>query len=394
MPWSSVNTEYSIHRVQHSLSTAYTAYCIISRSTVSRSQPVSSVGRPCCTQFSTFAQLWVNQWIESPLPSRLRSRRASLPNLPPTDWPPPSTPPISLDHGLQVHLQTRSITASKCISKPARSRPPSASPNSLDHGFQLHLQTRSIAACKCISKLAPSRLPIASPNSLNHGLQVHLQTRSIAASKCIYKLARSRHRSVSLSSLDWHFQAHLEAGQDRVCISYNEMSLYPGVSEIYTACRWVHLRYSCSSECIYIQRLRKYMPYYDVANLVTVTNTNMIDEMPCGYGTLRTTGVGIRNQVSRRPAQRSPQLQNLNILIVKSRSILNAPPSLQVLSGARENALAQSESILQSSRWGWEHLEVLRSTGEGYRSVWEVCVWLPDRITFCWWTDKTFQTGS
>jgi len=29
------------------------------------------------------------------------------------------------------------------------------------------------------------------------------------------------------------------------------------------------------------------MPYYEVANLVTVTKTNMIDEMPCAYGTLR-----------------------------------------------------------------------------------------------------------
>jgi len=28
------------------------------------------------------------------------------------------------------------------------------------------------------------------------------------------------------------------------------------------------------------------MPYYEVANLVTVTKTNMIDEMPCAYGTL------------------------------------------------------------------------------------------------------------
>jgi len=99
--------------------------------------------------------------------------------------------------------------------------------------------------------------------------------------------------------------------------------------------------------------------------------------MPCG--------VRIRNQVSRRPAQRSLQLQNLTILIVKSCSILNRPPSLQVFSGARENVLAQSESNVQSSRGGWEHLEVLRSTGEGYRSVWEVCIWLADRITFCRW---------
>jgi hypothetical protein len=40
------------------------------------------------------------------------------------------------------------------------------------------------------------------------------------------------------------------------------------------------------------------MPYCDVANLVTVRKTNMINEMPCGYGTLRATGVTIRNQVS------------------------------------------------------------------------------------------------
>jgi hypothetical protein len=72
------------------------------------------------------------------------------------------------------------------------------------------------------------------------------------------------------------------------------------------------------------------MPYYAVANLVTVTKTIMIDEMPCGYGTLRTTGVRIGHQVSRRacaevsaalevsrrPAQSSQQLQNLTILIV------------------------------------------------------------------------------
>jgi len=123
------------------------------------------------------------------------------------------------------------------------------------------------------------------------------------------------------------------------------------------------------------------MPYNDVVNLVTVTKTNMIDEMPCGYGTLRTTGVRIWHQasrracaevsaplgVSRRPAQRSQQIQNLTILTVKSRSILNAPPSLQVVSGARENALAESESTLQSSRGGgivWKYLEALvRATG-------------------------------
>jgi len=148
------------------------------------------------------------------------------------------------------------------------------------------------------------------------------------------------------------------------------------------------------------------MPYCDVTNLVTVTKTNMLNEIPCGYGTLRTTGVRIWHQVSHRaraevsagleishrPAQRSQQLQNLTITIVKSCSILNAPPSLQVLSGASENALAESESTFQSSRGGWEHLEVLRSTGESYRSVWEVWVWLLDRIIFCWCTADIHPT--
>jgi len=72
------------------------------------------------------------------------------------------------------------------------------------------------------------------------------------------------------------------------------------------------------------------MPYHDVANLVTVTKTNMINSMPWGCGTLRSTAVRIWNQVSRRactevsvdpevscrPAQRSQQLHNLTILIV------------------------------------------------------------------------------
>jgi len=72
------------------------------------------------------------------------------------------------------------------------------------------------------------------------------------------------------------------------------------------------------------------MPYYDVANLVTKTKMNMINEMPCGCDTLWTTAVRIWHQVSRRacaevsvapevsrrPGQRSQQLQNLTILTV------------------------------------------------------------------------------
>jgi len=83
-----------------------------------------------------------------------------------------SASPKLLDHGLQMHVQTRSITASNCISKLARLRPPS----SHHHGLQVH-----------IFKLVLSRPPGASPNLLDHGLPVHLQTQSIMASNYISK---------------------------------------------------------------------------------------------------------------------------------------------------------------------------------------------------------------
>jgi len=39
------------------------------------------------------------------------------------------------------------------------------------------------------------------------------------------------------------------------------------------------------------------MPYDEVANLVTVTKTNTIDEMPCAYGTLRVASGPIYNSL-------------------------------------------------------------------------------------------------
>jgi len=153
MPKSWVNTEYSIHLVQHhpKIDSLPLPACF------------SSLGR-WCTQLSTFLHLQVNQWMEAQLPSRLPGNR-----------PPPSTPPISLDHSLQVYLWTRSATASECISEFTPSRPPSACPKSLDHGLQ-----------------------VTSLSSLHLGLQAYLLVQSISASKCISKPARSRPQSISL----------------------------------------------------------------------------------------------------------------------------------------------------------------------------------------------------
>jgi hypothetical protein len=114
------------------------------------------------------------------------------------------------------------------------------------------------------------------------------------------------------------------------------------------------------------------MPYYNVANLVTVTKTNMIDEMACGFGTIRTAAVRILYQVFCRVVQGFQLLQNFAILQFNACSILNAPLSLQVLLGASGNALAESESTSLNCRGSWEHLEVLRSAGEVDRSVREV----------------------
>jgi len=151
-----------------------------------------------------------NWWIESQHPARhpsttskysstlARLRRAS-----------------SNNPALQVHLQTRMITASKL----ARSRPPNA-----------YIQTRSITASKCISKLAQSRPPSVYLNSLNYSLQVC----TMMDSKCIYKLARSRSRSASLSALDHGLQVCL-AGRSITaseCISEFTWSSFSGAPQI------------------------------------------------------------------------------------------------------------------------------------------------------------------
>jgi len=212
MPWSWVNTKYSIHRVLHTLSIVNTEYCIHSKiDCLPLPASLSSLWTPWCTELCTFLHWRVDQWMES----QLRSHPLSdlplsdwpLPDWPPPDWPPadrpppdrpppdwlpsdwlppdwppPSTPPIVIDHGLQVHLQTHSITAAKCISKLPRLQPWSAS------------LSYSISASKYISKL--SRLQ--PPSSHCHVLW----SRSIIVSKCIISFPWSQPPSPSLSSQD------------------------------------------------------------------------------------------------------------------------------------------------------------------------------------------------
>jgi hypothetical protein len=53
---------------------------------------------------------------------------------------------------------------------------------------------------------------------------------------------------------------------------------------------------------MYIEILKYGMPDYDVANFLTVTKMNMIDDMPCTYGTVRTVPERILHQVTHRAA--------------------------------------------------------------------------------------------
>ena len=184
---STANTEFGIHWVQHTLSTAYTTYCIIPRSTVSHSQPVShlSADHVLLNFLHSHNYKLTNEYS-------LSSHHTSLPNY-----------RLQIDH-LQVLLQSRSIMASKCISRLHRSQPTSVSPfsldcslkvctimaskcisaNSLDCSLQVHIHTRLITASKRISKLTPLR----HPSSHDH----RLQTRTIATSVCIIWYTRSQ----------------------------------------------------------------------------------------------------------------------------------------------------------------------------------------------------------
>ena len=122
---------------------------------------------------------------------------------------PPCVSLSSLNLGLQLHHQTRSITAWGCISEFTQSRSPIASPNWIDHGLKVHLQTRSNTASQCISEFTQSWSPTGSQNSLDHGLKVHLQTRSITASQCISEFTQSRSPIVSPNSLDHGLRVYL-----------------------------------------------------------------------------------------------------------------------------------------------------------------------------------------
>jgi len=201
MPWSLVDTECSIHRVRHILSTAFT--------------------------HDWLSSLHSHDYKLTPECS-FSFRRASPHNRPPlasSPWVLKGKVSLSHSHLCEStnwwiesqHPARRVSTTSKYSSNFARSRPPKCitklaclqHPSSHDHGLLVHLPTHSIMACKCVSKLARSWSRSAYLSSLDHGLQVYLQIRSITASKCISKLTRLPPSNASPYSLDPDHGAHL-----------------------------------------------------------------------------------------------------------------------------------------------------------------------------------------
>ena len=121
-----------------------------------------------------------------------------------SNQPPPSTPSLSPHHGIQVHHQTRSITALECISKFTQSQPSSITPHS--PGYRL--QVPMIWTSKCISRLTQSQPRSPSVSSTNYGLHMYIQTHLMTASLCVSKLTQSHPPSVSVYSFNYGLQVH------------------------------------------------------------------------------------------------------------------------------------------------------------------------------------------
>jgi len=258
MPWSWVNTEYSIHRVQHTLCTAYTVYSIhpvlYPPSTVSpqnclsyhhshhyeltaecsfsfrraflqdRPPPASSpweiIGK-VTSSYSHCCQ-WTNWWIESRHPAGLLSTGSKYSSNLARPWPSSASLSYTIVASKCIS-KLRSITASKCVWEIHNLGP------------QVHLQTHSIKA----PKFTPSWAPLGSPNSLNLGLQMHLCVHSIMASQSFCKLSWSRPPRVSLSSHNNRFQRYLWVHLIVIFRRTKNCSQVPPVaSPAILVCRW------------------------------------------------------------------------------------------------------------------------------------------------------------
>jgi len=122
------------------------------------------------------------------------------------------------------------------------------------------------------------------------------------------------------------------------------------------------------------------MPYYEVANLVTVTKTNMIDEMPCAYGTLRVASgpIHILLMYPMNPIWRMDTVgQNATVFIY------NTIPTEQ-----EETAKPRSEGNMQHDASYWRRSQSSLPPGCLWRLNWSASTltesFRPDGNVFSW----------
>ena len=147
---STAYTEYSIHEVQHTLSTAYDEYSIhwVLHTVRTGSSQDRLSPAPCHSIISQKSMVDSILYIHTV--TSLLMYRVFAPLVPPS------------------RTAASTLIASKYSSNRTRSQRAHASRNLLDHGLQVHFQTRSITASKYISKLTHSLPTCASPNSLDY----------------------------------------------------------------------------------------------------------------------------------------------------------------------------------------------------------------------------------
>jgi len=91
------------------------------------------------------------------------------------------------------------------------------------------------------------------------------------------------------------------------------------------------------------------MPYYEVANLVTVTKTNIIDEMPCAYETLRVASgmIYILLMYPMNPFRRMVTVgHNATVFVCN-----------WILTEQEETAKLQSQGAMQWDAWYWRQVQ-------------------------------------
>jgi hypothetical protein len=181
-------TEYSIHRVQCSPKNVCLPCILMITSwplnvasasgmppyTINRHQLAHHARSKVMSPYHSHVYESIHWWIESQHPARCPSPGFKYSSSLAQSWPPKfisnltrSRPPSITPNSHDYSLQLCTIIASKCICTLAWSRSQSASLSSINHGCQVHLETRWITDLECISEF--TRLSFSGPPQI--GLQ-------------------------------------------------------------------------------------------------------------------------------------------------------------------------------------------------------------------------------